>query len=438
MEFIRNIRMKPKLQVALDFLNLDRAIRVAEESVAGGVDWIEVGTPLIKSEGLNSVREIRKRFPKHRIVADMKVLDTGRYEVEAAAKAGADVIILLGVADDSTIRDAVLAAKNYGCELMVDLMNVENMEKRAKELEGMGVDYICVHIGIDQQMGGMNPLSKLTKISKSVKVPLAIAGGMNSESAPKAVDSGASIIIVGGAITKSEDAKKATELIKGAIESGEPIKTELYKKYKDPLKILGMVSTANISDAMHRSGHIEGIRPVSGIDVDGGVAGKAVTVRTYPGDWAKSVEAIDVAEKGDIIVVDSGGTGKAVWGELASSSCKRKGIAAVVIDGATRDLEDIKKMGFPVFARGVRPTAGEPKGFGEINVPIICGNVSVRPGDYIVGDLDGVVVIPKESAIEIANRALDVFEKENRIRGEIKKGSTLSRVLKIKKWERKR
>jgi len=426
--------MKPELQVALDFLNLDRAIKVAEESVAGGVDRIEVGTPLIKSEGLDAVREIKKRFPKHKIVADMKVMDTGRYEVESAAKAGADIVGLLGVADDSTIMDAVRAARNYGCELMVDLMNVEDMEKRAREVEAMGVDYICVHVGVDQQMRGMDPISELKKISRSVKIPLAIAGGINSETAPIAVGSGASIIIVGGAISKAEDAKKATEIIKKAIEKGRPIKTELYKKYADPLKILKRVSTANISDAMHRSGHMEGIRAVSGTGER--VAGRAVTVRTYPGDWAKTVEAIDVAEKGDIIVIDSGGTGKAVWGELASWSCKRKGISAVVIDGTTRDLEDIRKMGFPVFAREVKPTAGEPKGFGEINVPIKCGSVPVKPGDYIVGDLDGVVVIPKEKAVEIANRALDVFEKENRIRREIKKGSTLSRVLEIKKWER--
>ncbi len=426
--------MKPELQVALDFLNLDRAIKVAEESVAGGVDRIEVGTPLIKSEGLDAVREIKKRFPKHKIVADMKVMDTGRYEIESAVKAGADIVVLLGVADDSTIKDAVQAARNYGCELMVDLMNVEDMEKRAREVEAMGVDYICVHVGIDQQMRGMDPISELKKISRSVRIPLAIAGGINSETAPIAVESGASIIIVGGAISKAENAKKATEIIKKAIEKGKPIKTELYKKYADPLKILGKVSTANISDAMHRSGHMEGIRAVSGTGER--VAGRAVTVRTYPGDWAKTVEAIDVAEKGDIIVIDSGGTGKAVWGELASWSCKRKGVSAVVIDGTTRDLEDIRKIGFPVFAREVKPTAGEPKGFGEINVPIKCGNIPVKPRDYIVGDLDGVVVVPKEKAVEVANRALDVFEKENRIRKEIRKGSTLSRVLKIKKWER--
>jgi 3-hexulose-6-phosphate synthase/6-phospho-3-hexuloisomerase len=437
MEFIRNIRMKPILQVALDFMDLDRALKVAEESAAGGVDWIEVGTLLIKSEGLDAVREVKERFPGHKIVADMKVMDTGRFEVESAAKAGADVVVLLGVADDSTIKDAVEAARNFGCELMADLINVDDMVGRSRQLESLGVDFICVHVGVDQQMRGVDPISMLKKISKSVNIPLAVAGGINSENAPLAVSSGASIVIVGGAINKAADARKAAEVIREALDSGKPVKTDLYRKYRDPLEILGRVSTANISDAMHRSGFMEGIVPVSGIDVGVRIFGRAVTVRTYPGDWAKPVEAIDLAEEGDVIVIDASGTGRAVWGELASFSCKGKGISAVVVDGAVRDLEDIKKLNFPVFSRMVKSSAGEPKGFGEVNVPISCGNVPVKPGDFVVGDLDGVVVVPRENAVEIANRALDVFERENRIREEIKRGSTLSRVLNLRKWERK-
>ena len=228
------------------------------------------------------------------------------------------------------------------------------------------------------------------------------------------------------------------------------IKSErgLYKKYTDPVVVFKMVSTANISDAMHRCGNMKGIMQVSGAAAmapsnqdESGLAkskliGQAITVRTYPGDWAKPVEAIDMAKKGDVIVIDAGGTGNAVWGELASLSCKNKDICGVVIDGAIRDLAEIKMMKFHAFSREVKSTAGEPRGFGEINVPIRCGGILVRQGDYIIGDMDGVVVVPKERAIDIANRALDIFEKENRIRSEIKKGGTLSKILEIKKWER--
>jgi len=84
----------------------------------------------------------------------------------------------------------------------------------------------------------------------------------------------------------------------------------------------------------------------------------------------------------------------------------------------------------------VTPTAGEPKGFGEINVPIKIGNVPILPGDWIVGDESGVVRIPKARAVEIANRAMDVLEKENRLRGEIRAGGTLAKITELIKWEK--
>jgi 3-hexulose-6-phosphate synthase/6-phospho-3-hexuloisomerase len=140
--------------------------------------------------------------------------------------------------------------------------------------------------------------------------------------------------------------------------------------------------------------------------------------------------------KGDVIVIEAGGQGPAIWGELASWSCRVQGIEGVVIDGAIRDVEDIREMGFSAFSRLVSPTAGEPKGFGEINVEVTCGEVKVRPGDYIIGDDNGVVVVPKESAVEVANRSIDIREKENRVREEIKRGSTLSKVQKLKHWEK--
>jgi 3-hexulose-6-phosphate synthase/6-phospho-3-hexuloisomerase len=426
---------RPILQLALDFFDLDRALEVAEEAVRGGVDWLEVGTPLIKSEGLNAVREFKRRFPGMVIAADMKTMDTGTAEVEAASKAGADVVIVLGVADDSTVREAVDAARRYGSKVMVDLLNVEDPVGRARRVEELGVDYVCVHIGIDQQMKGMDALDVLSKVASQCRVPVAIAGGINSETAAKAVELGASVVIVGGAITKAEDAEEAARSIKQAMLSRKPVRTELYKRYGvEELEAAFMkVSTPNISDAMQRRGEMRGIRPVT---PGAKMAGRAFTVRTYPGDWAKPVEAIDQAPPGSVIVIDASGGEKAVWGELATWSCVVKGIKGVVIDGAIRDVDEIRALGFPAFARHVSPTAGDPKGFGELNVEVTCGGVKVRPGDWVVGDDNGVVVVPSELAVEVANRALDVLEKENRVREEIRRGSTLSQVLRLKRWEK--
>ncbi len=428
--------MKAILQVALDLLNEDRAIKIAEESIKGGADFIEAGTPLIKSEGMNVIRKLREKFPDKKIVADMKIMDTGAFETEMASKAGADIICILGCADNSTIKDALKSARKFGSKLMVDLIGVKDKLKRTQELEKIGIDYICVHIGIDEQMIGKKPLELLKKIVKKTNIPVAVAGGINSETAGEIVKKGASVIIVGGAITKAKNVKKATEKIKHAIITKQNIKSELFKKYDktEIKKAFDNVSTSNISDAMHRAGAMNDIRPIKkGFHI----AGRALTVKTMDGDWAKPVEAIDKAEKGQIIVIDAGGKNTAIWGELATWSAKIKGIQAVVIDGAVRDYSDLLNIDFPIYYKNIVPNAGEPKGFGEIGVEIECGKQKVRDGDWIIGDDSGIVVVSQDIALEIANRSIDVKEHENRLREEIKQGGSLGKVMKLKKWEKK-
>ncbi len=427
---------EPVLQVALDFVDLERAIKVAEEAIAGGADWIEAGTPLIKSEGLNAVRALRQRFPKQVIIADMKTMDAGRAEVETAAKAGANIIDVLGAASDATIRECVEAANNYGAEIVVDLIEVRDPAERARAAEQAGAHYIAVHTAIDVQMHGGDPFERLKVVANSVNIPVAVAGGINSETAARAVKNGASVIIVGGAITKSKDATQATREIKQAMLTGEAVNTDLYRRVnlENVREVLERVSTANISDAMHRAPGMEGIKPIKpGFHL----VGPAITVRAAPGDWSKPVEAIDLAKEGDVLVIDASGSGPALWGELATHSAIQQKAAGVVIDGAIRDTPDIAELGFPAFSRLSMPNAAEPKGFGEINVPVNMGGLKVFPGDWIVGDDDGVMVIPRDKVVEIANRAMDVLEKENRLRGEIQAGSTLSQVAYLEKWEKK-
>ena len=428
--------MKIILQVALDLLNENRAISIAKESVKGGADWIETGTPLIKSEGMDIVRKLKETFPDKQIIADMKTMDTGAFETEMASKAGADIVVILAAADDSTIKDALKSARKYGSKIMIDLIGIKDKIKRAQEIEKLGVDYFCIHVGIDEQMIGKNPLEILKSLVKKTKTPIAVAGGINSETAAEMVKAGASVIIVGGAITKAKDVKKATQMIKKAISEKKIIKTELFKKYDTTQlkQAFSLVSTPNISDAMHKQQCMEDIRPAK---LGYHMVGKALTVRTMDGDWAKPVEAIDKADKGDVLVIDVNGGKTVIWGELATRSAKVKGLAGVVIDGAIRDLDDILKLDFPVFSKYVGSNAGEPKGFGEIGAEIRCGNQTVKTGDWIIGDDSGVMVVPQEIAQEIANRALDVKEHENRIREEIKKGGSLGTVTKLKKWEKK-
>ena len=426
----------PTLQVALDLMQLNRAVIIAREAVEGGVDWIEAGTPLIKSEGAEAVRTLRREFPGKKIIADTKTMDTGSFEVEIMAKAGADIVTVLGLADDATIEEAVMAGRKYGAEIMVDMINVPDRVERAKRVESLGASYICMHMGIDTQMRGEEPpVDVLKRIVESVSIPVAVAGGITAENAGKYVEAGASDVIVGGAIIKTENITAAAQNIKRSM-NGAKVDTNLAKKYgeNDLFEAFGRVSTCNISDAFHKQGVMTGILPQS-LAHRQKMVGRALTVQTANGDWAKPVEAIDRAKEGDILVVDVGGAPVAVWGELATHSAMVMGVKGIIIDGAIRDIDDIRDLGFPAFSRTVAPCAGEPKGYGGIGIEVTVGGQRVRTGDWIVGDESGIIVIPKELAVEVANRALDVHERENRTREEIERGSTLSKVNELAKWE---
>ena len=426
----------PVLQVALDLMQLNRSIAIAHEAVEGGADWIEVGTPLIKSEGAEAIRALRREFPGHKIIADTKTMDVGSFEVEIVAKAGADIVTVLGLADDATIEEAVMAGRKYGAEIMVDMINVPDRVERAKQVEKLGATYICMHMGIDTQMRGEEPpVDVLRRIVESVSIPVAVAGGITAENAGEYVEAGATDVIVGGAIIKTDDIVSAARNIKSAM-AGAKVDTNLARKYgeDDLFEAFSRVSTCNISDAYHKQGVMFGILPQS-LKHKQKLVGRALTVQTTNGDWAKPVEAIDRARDGDVIVVDVGGAPVAVWGELASCSAMVMGVRGIVIDGAARDIDDIRELGFPVFSRTIAPCAGEPKGYGGIGIEITVGGQRVRTGDWIVGDESGIMVIPKEVAVEVANRALDVHERENRTREEILRGSTLSKVNELAKWE---
>lgn len=412
---------------------MDRSVEIAKEAIAGGADWIEIGTPLIKSEGMDAIRTMRKAFPDRTILADMKTVDTGAMEVEMAAKAGADVVIVLGSADDSTLLDALRSAHKYGVRLMADLISAPDPVKRAGELEALGVDYVNVHIGIDQQMIGKDPISLLREISQRVGVQLAVAGGLDANSAVQAVKAGARIVIVGGNITRSDNVTEAARKVRQSVDSPDAVEIRNVGTVDQEIRaILKEVSTSNISDAMHRKGAMKGIRPL----VRGKMVGTAVTVQAFPGDWAKTVEAIDIAKEGDVIVIYNESKDIACWGGLATLSSLNKGIAGVVIEGAARDIDEIENLGLPIYTSNSVPNAGDPKGFGEINAEITCGGQTVKPGDYIVGDESGVVVIPVERAYELARRAKEVNKTEKRLFDEIKRGGTLSEILELKKWEK--
>ncbi|WP_042165407.1 3-hexulose-6-phosphate synthase [Paenibacillus gorillae] len=198
-----------ELQLALDLVNIPEAKELIKE-VAPYIDIVEIGTPVVINEGLRAVKEIKEAFPDLKVLADLKVMDAAGYEVMKASEAGADIITILGVAEDMTIKGAVEEAKNQQKQILVDMIGVHDIEGRAKELDAFGVDYICVHTGYDLQAIGKNSFEDLMTIKRVVKhAKVAVAGGIKLSTLPEVIKAKPDLIIVGGGITGSED-KPAT------------------------------------------------------------------------------------------------------------------------------------------------------------------------------------------------------------------------------------
>jgi 4-hydroxy-4-methyl-2-oxoglutarate aldolase len=162
------------------------------------------------------------------------------------------------------------------------------------------------------------------------------------------------------------------------------------------------------------------------------LVGTAVTVKTLASDLAAAFKAIDLCQPGDIVVIDShGSVNTAFWGENMTMSALNKGAVAAVIDGACRDVEEIRKIKFPVFAKGIVPNVGSLSGYGQVNVPIQCAGVVVCPGDILVIDGNGIVVVPREDAGEILQKTTELLAKESIVQEKIKNGATIGELINV-------
>ncbi|HYT74265.1 MAG TPA: hypothetical protein VEL79_05925 [Vicinamibacterales bacterium] len=170
------------------------------------------------------------------------------------------------------------------------------------------------------------------------------------------------------------------------------------------------LASPNLADAMGRFNFMDpGIVTRTRI----AVCGPAVTVNCRPGDNLMVHKALHIAQAGEVVVVATGGnTVSAVFGGLMCEAATAKGIGGIVVDGAIRDVEDLRRLGFPAFSRTVCPGGCDKDGPGEINVPISCGSAVVCPGDIIVGDGDGLAVVPYAHADEVLTQVKQLIDRE--------------------------
>jgi regulator of RNase E activity RraA len=193
--------------------------------------------------------------------------------------------------------------------------------------------------------------------------------------------------------------------------------------------VLERIGAGPISDALGKTGAMHhAIRPRS---KNARMAGKAFTVRVHTADILMVSKALSECPAESVLVIDGHAEcNTALWGGLTTEAAFRKGLAGVVIDGAIRDSAEIARSRLPVFARAVVAGAGGAEYVGELHIPVQCGGVVVNPGDWLVGDEDGVVVIPAgrlDEAIKTANR---ILQAERQIASQIRSGKDLGEILK--------
>ncbi len=192
--------------------------------------------------------------------------------------------------------------------------------------------------------------------------------------------------------------------------TGLRIHTQINRAPADCVSAFAGIPVANIGDNMNRRACMHArIRPMNSSPL----LGSAITVKTSPGDNLMVYAAIEMAQPGDVLVVDAQGElSNAIIGELMLTWAQKKGLAGVVIDGAIRDAAAIKELSMPVYAAGVTPNGPFKNGPGEVNVPVSCGGVLVNPGDIVVGDGDGLVVIDPSDAEDILEKSRATVTKE--------------------------
>ena len=186
------------------------------------------------------------------------------------------------------------------------------------------------------------------------------------------------------------------------------------------LAVFGEASPAQVADSMSRLGAMDtGMRPVW---PNPRVIGAALTAWCHAGDNLMIHKALSLAVPGDILVVNTQGSGNSGFGELLATSARKAGVRAVIIDGTVRDAEALQAMGLAVYARGLCPNGCNKDGPGEVGTVIACGGVAVRPGDVIVADRDGVTVVPLDDAAAVAAVAVEQVGREQKRMAEIERG----------------
>lgn len=210
---------RPIVQISLDLTSISEALDHARKAARAGVDWLEAGTPLILAEGLHAVEALRREFPKHPVVADLKTMDGGYLEAEMMAKAGATHVVVMARAHPATIKTVVQAGRDYGIKVMGDDLGCPDKAAASRAMQDLGVDYIVHHVGYDERRdpeviaahGGRapSPLDELQAVVNAVSIPVQAVGGLSVAEVMELPRYGVNHLVLGAPLTVDANAFKS-------------------------------------------------------------------------------------------------------------------------------------------------------------------------------------------------------------------------------------
>ncbi|CAI8813952.1 MULTISPECIES: bifunctional 3-hexulose-6-phosphate synthase/6-phospho-3-hexuloisomerase [Methylococcus] len=344
---------RPLIQLALDSLDRDRTLELARVT-APYVDIFEIGTPCIKYNGIEIVRELKRRHPDRLVLVDLKTMDAGEYEAAPFYAAGADICTVLGVSGPATIAGVVKAAQAHNAEVQVDLINVPDKAACAREAARLGAQIIGVHTGLDAQAQGQTPFADLESIARlKLPVRISVAGGINQNTASRVAKAGADIVVIGAAIYGAPCPATAARTIRELLEGA-------HHKFIVS-KIGGVLAATDKSYEARLTGLLERARRIFVAGAGrSGLVGRFFAMRLMHGGYQAYIVGEIVTpsiRQGDLLIVISG-SGETETMIAYAKKAKEQGASIALI--TTRDKSTIGDMADVVFR------IGTPEQYGKV------------------------------------------------------------------------
>lgn len=403
--------MKPKLSVSLEFLHLENALFCAEQSVSAGVEILEIGSTLLKSTGLTSIKVLRERFPNVTLVADMKVQNNIASEIKAIVDAGANSITISGSASPDVWKESIDIASEYNVEIILDFRDIVQPQEYITENIPEKINIVMFSL----KQNGNIAFSLLQKATSSLTIPVAVRDVQEEDDIAEAISLGASIISVSFCDAKEKNIQEAVKKIQKILsDTKKTFPEDPVSLHEEQLfELLDQVAPSDFCEVIESPCFLDEIFPIQKYTK---IIGKVATLKTWPGSELAVLEFLLTLQPKTILVIDAGGRGAAVWGQMATEIAIKKGLTAVVINGSIKEVNKIREKSFPCYTTSMSSKMEKKQSMAiDEHCTLKIGEVFISSGDWLIGNDTGIVCISQNNVFLNANKALKRYKDRMRI-----------------------